>query len=48
MGAEVLAFHLEGLAADGAVAPNRLEDIIKDAKSRDNVVVLVATPAVAG
>jgi predicted RNase H-like HicB family nuclease len=50
IGAEVLAFHLEGLAADGAVAPepSSLEDIIKDAKSRDSVVVLVATPAVAG
>jgi predicted RNase H-like HicB family nuclease len=32
MGAEALAFHLEGLAADGDVAPDpsSLEEIMKD------------------
>jgi predicted RNase H-like HicB family nuclease len=34
MGAEALALHLEGLAADGEVAPepSSLEEIMKDAR----------------
>jgi predicted RNase H-like HicB family nuclease len=50
MGAEVLAFHLEGLAADGLAPPepSSLEDITTDAENRDGVVVLVASPVVAG
>jgi len=34
MGAESLALHLEGLAADGEVAPepSSLEEIMKDAR----------------
>jgi len=50
IGAEVLAFHLGGLAADGEAAPepSSLEDIMKDAKNTDGVVVLVAAYVVAG
>ena len=38
--------HLEGLAADGEAAPepSSLEDIMKDAKSKDGVAVLIAAP----
>lgn len=48
-GADVLAFHLEGLAADGEVAPepSSLEKIMKDAKIGDSLVVFVAASAVA-
>ncbi|WP_426527358.1 type II toxin-antitoxin system HicB family antitoxin [Bradyrhizobium sp. McL0615] len=44
IGAEVLAFHLEGLAADGVgpPEPSSLEEIMTDAENRDGVVVLVA------
>ena len=50
IGAEVLAFHLEGLAADGVALPepSSLEHIMTDAENRDGVVVLVASPVVAG
>jgi predicted RNase H-like HicB family nuclease len=50
IGAEVQAFHLEGLAADGAAPPepSSLEDIMTDSENRDGVVVLIASPVVAG
>jgi predicted RNase H-like HicB family nuclease len=47
MGAEALALHLEGMAADGEAAaePSSLEEIMKDAENRDGVAVLIAAPA---
>jgi predicted RNase H-like HicB family nuclease len=47
MGAEALALHLEGLAADGEPAPepSSLEEIMKDAQNKDGVAVLIAAPA---
>jgi predicted RNase H-like HicB family nuclease len=47
MGAEALALHLEGLAADGEAAPepSSLEEIMKDAQNKDGVAVLIAAPA---
>ncbi len=47
MAAEVLAFHLEGLAEDGEAAPepSSLEEIMTDAQNKDGVAVLVAAPA---
>ena len=47
MGAEALALHLEGLAADGEAAPepSSLEEIMTDAQNKDGVAVLIAAPA---
>jgi predicted RNase H-like HicB family nuclease len=44
MSAEALAFHLEGMAADGDVVPepSSLEAIMSDPANRDAVAVLVA------
>src|ERR1700761_2320202 len=46
MGAEALALHLAGMAADGEAAPepSSLEEIMKDAENRDGVAVLIAAP----
>jgi predicted RNase H-like HicB family nuclease len=46
MGAEALALHLEGMAADGQAAPepSSLEEIMKDSENRDGVAVLIAAP----
>ena len=46
MGAEALALHLEGMAADGEAAPepSSLEEIMKDPENRDGVAVLIAAP----
>src|SRR5713226_7599788 len=43
MGAEALALHIEGMAADGEAAPepSSLQDIMADAVNRDAVAVLV-------
>lgn len=43
MGAEALAFHLEGLAAEGEAIPEptSLEAIMADPENRDGVAVLV-------
>ena len=42
MAAEALAFHLEGLAADGEAVPEptSLEEIMATAENRDGVAVL--------
>ena len=50
MGAEALALHLEGLAADGEAAPepSSLEEIMKEAQNKDGVAVLIAAPAADG
>ena len=47
MAAEALAFHLEGMAADGESipAPSSLEKIMADPENRDGVAVLVNAPA---
>jgi predicted RNase H-like HicB family nuclease len=47
MGAEALALHLEGMAADGEAAPepSSLEEIMKDVENRHGVAVLIAAPA---
>ena len=47
MGAEALALHLAGMAADGEAAPepSSLEEIMKDAENKDGVAVLIAAPA---
>jgi predicted RNase H-like HicB family nuclease len=47
MAAEALAFHLEGLAADGEAIPepSSLEMIMSDVQNKDGVAVLVAAPA---
>jgi predicted RNase H-like HicB family nuclease len=44
MAEEALAFHIEGLVADGAAIPeaSRLEDIMSDPENRDGVAILVA------
>ena len=41
---EALAFHVEGLVADGdaIAAPSTLEEVRADAENRDGVVILVA------
>jgi len=46
MGAEALALHLEGMAADGEAAPepSSLEEIMKASENRDGVAVLIAAP----
>ena len=48
LAAEALAFHLEGLAADGDAAPqpSSLEKIMTDAQNKDGVAVLVAASRV--
>jgi predicted RNase H-like HicB family nuclease len=47
MATEALAFHLEGLAADGEAAPepSSLEKIMCDAQNKEGVAVLVGAPA---
>lgn len=47
MATEALAFHLEGLAADGEAVPepSSLEEIMNDETNRDGVAVLIAAPA---
>jgi len=47
LAAEALAFHLEGMAADGDTppAPSSLDDVMADRENRDGVVVLVDPPA---
>jgi predicted RNase H-like HicB family nuclease len=44
MAEEALAFHIEGLVADGEAIPepSRLEDIMADPENRDGVAILVA------
>jgi predicted RNase H-like HicB family nuclease len=46
MAAEALAFHLEGLAADGEPIPppSSLETIMADPDNRDGVAILVPAP----
>ena len=46
MAAEALAFHLEGLAADGEAVPepSSLEAIMADTVNRDGVAILVEAP----
>ena len=46
MAAEALAFHLEGLAADGEAAPEptSLDDIMSHPDHRDGVAILVDPP----
>ena len=47
MAAEVLAFHLEGMAEDGEdiPEPSSLEEIMSNAENRDGVAVLIPAPA---
>ena len=47
MAAEALAFHLEGLAADGEAVPepSSLEEIMANRENRDGVAVLIQAPA---
>ncbi|HEY0418973.1 MAG TPA: type II toxin-antitoxin system HicB family antitoxin [Acetobacteraceae bacterium] len=47
MAAEALAFHLEGMAADGQVIPepSSLETIMSDPDNRDAIGFLVDVPA---
>ena len=47
MATEALALHLEGLAEDGATAPepSTLEAIMSDAGNKDGVAVLIPAPA---
>src|SRR5258708_5774668 len=47
MAKEALAFHLEGMAEDGAAipAPSSLEEIMAVAENRDGVAVLIEAPA---
>src|SRR5205807_3942203 len=44
MAEEALAFHIEGLVADGEVipAPSSLEEVMADPQNRDGVAILVA------
>jgi predicted RNase H-like HicB family nuclease len=44
MAEEALAFHIEGLVADGEAipAPSSLEEVMADPQNRDGVVLLVA------
>ena len=46
MATEALAFHLEGLAADGEAVPEptSLEEIMATAENRDGVAVLIQAP----
>ncbi len=46
MATEALAFHLEGLSADGEAVPepSSLEEIMSNAENKDGVAVLVAAP----
>jgi hypothetical protein len=46
MATEALAFHLEGLAADGEPIPqpSSLETVMADRDNRDGVAVLVPAP----
>ena len=50
MASEALAFHLEGLATDGAVVPepSSLEAIMASPENRDGVAILVEAPKAAG
>jgi predicted RNase H-like HicB family nuclease len=43
MAEEALAFHIEGMVADGEVIPEptRLEEVMADPQNRDGVVMLV-------
>ncbi len=47
MAVEALAFHLEGLEADGEAAPepSSLETVMADTENRDGVAILVPAPA---
>ncbi|MBR1146361.1 type II toxin-antitoxin system HicB family antitoxin [Bradyrhizobium sp. AUGA SZCCT0431] len=47
MAAEALAFHLEGLAADGEAVPepSSLEEIMANRENKDGVAVLIQAPA---
>lgn len=47
MAAEALAFHLEGLEADGEPIPepSSLETVMAEAENRDGVAILVPAPA---
>jgi predicted RNase H-like HicB family nuclease len=47
MATEALAFHLEGMAADGEAAPepSSLEDVMAIAENKDGVAVLIEAPA---
>jgi predicted RNase H-like HicB family nuclease len=47
MAVEALAFHLEGLEADGVAAPepSSLETVMADTENRDGVAILVPAPA---
>jgi HicB_like antitoxin of bacterial toxin-antitoxin system len=44
MAEEALAFHIEGLVADGEAIPepSSLEDVMADPENRDGVAILVA------
>jgi predicted RNase H-like HicB family nuclease len=44
MAEEALAFHIEGMVADGEAipAPSSLEEVMADPQNRDGVVLLVA------
>ncbi|MBR1269032.1 type II toxin-antitoxin system HicB family antitoxin [Bradyrhizobium sp. AUGA SZCCT0222] len=46
MAAEALAFHLEGLAADGEAVPepSSLEEIMANRENKDGVAVLIQAP----
>jgi predicted RNase H-like HicB family nuclease len=46
MATEALAFHLEGLVADGEAVPepSSLEEIMSDETNKDGVAVLIAAP----
>jgi predicted RNase H-like HicB family nuclease len=46
MAEEALAFHLDGLAADGVVAPepSSLEEVMKITENKDGVAILTETP----
>jgi predicted RNase H-like HicB family nuclease len=47
MATEALAFHLEGMAADGEAAPepSSLEEVMAIAENKDGVAVLIEAPA---
>ena len=49
LAAEALAFHMEGMAEDGVVAPepSRLEAIMEQRENRDAVAILVDLPPTA-
>ena len=48
MGAEAMAFHLEGMIEDGEAipAPSSLETVMEDPGNRDAVAVLIPAPGV--